>query len=56
MGLTELLLILVLVLLIFGATQVPKLARALGRSRTEYEKGRLEGTEGDAARRSESNT
>jgi sec-independent protein translocase protein TatA len=40
LGVTELLVILGLVLLIFGGTRVPKLARSLGQSRNEFEKVR----------------
>lgn len=29
-------------ILIFGAKKIPDLARTLGRSRTEYEKGKIE--------------
>ena len=39
----EMLVILVLVVLLFGAKRVPELARALGRSLSEFKKGREEG-------------
>jgi sec-independent protein translocase protein TatA len=38
-GAPELLIILVIILLIFGSTQVPKLARSLGRARKEFAEG-----------------
>ena len=40
MGTTELLIILAVVVLLFGSTQLPKLARSLGRSKKEFDKGR----------------
>lgn len=47
LGLGELLIILLVVLLLFGARKLPDLARALGRSISEFKKGREEGTKGD---------
>ena len=42
MGLPEILIIFLIILLLFGATQVPKLARSFGRSATEFKKGQRE--------------
>lgn len=46
-GAPELLIILVVVLLIFGATKLPSLARSLGASAKEFRKGMDEGVEED---------
>lgn len=46
-GLNELLIVLAIVLLLFGAKRVPELARSLGRSLKEFKRGREEG-ESDA--------
>lgn len=43
MGVVELLIILGIILLLFGASQVPKLARSLGRSSREFKEGLREG-------------
>ena len=42
MGGTELLIVLVIILLFFGATRVPELARSLGHSMREFRKGASE--------------
>jgi sec-independent protein translocase protein TatA len=44
LGAPELLIILVLVLLVFGGSKLPKLARSLGQAKNEFEAGTREGT------------
>jgi len=44
----ELLVVLLIVLLIFGGTKVPQLARSLGQAQREFRKGSAEGAESDA--------
>jgi sec-independent protein translocase protein TatA len=39
LGTTELLIVLVVILLLFGGTQLPKLARSLGQAQREFNKG-----------------
>ncbi len=48
-GWMEILLIMVIVLLLFGASRLPALARSLGKASSEFKKGRDEGAEADAA-------
>jgi sec-independent protein translocase protein TatA len=49
LGAPELLIILVIFMLIFGAAKLPKLARSLGESSKEFKKGLAEGAaEADA--------
>ena len=43
LGLPEILLILVVVLLLFGASRLPEIARSLGRSSHEFKRGLREG-------------
>ena len=40
LGFTEILLIVVVVLLLFGAKRIPELARAFGRASSEYKKAK----------------
>jgi sec-independent protein translocase protein TatA len=50
-GAPELLIVLVIVLLVFGGTKLPQLARSLGRAQSEFRKGTKEPLEdGDGAR------
>ncbi len=43
----ELLIVLAIVLLIFGGSQLPKLARSLGQAQKEFKKGISDGTKSD---------
>jgi sec-independent protein translocase protein TatA len=50
LGPTELIIILVIVLVLFGSTRLPKLARSMGQASKEFKKGVNEGdkdTEGE---------
>ncbi len=42
-GTTELILIVLVVVVLFGASAIPKLARSIGKAKTEFEKGIEEG-------------
>ena len=42
LGAGELLIVLAIVLLIFGSSRLPKLARSLGHARKEFEEGQRE--------------
>lgn len=48
LGATELLLVLAALLLLFGATKLPKLARSMGQSAKEFKEGLKEGTKDEA--------
>ena len=43
----ELLVILLIVLLVFGGTKIPQLARSLGQAQREFRKGSTEGADVD---------
>jgi sec-independent protein translocase protein TatA len=43
----ELLVILLIVLLVFGGTKIPQLARSLGQAQREFRKGSAEGVDVD---------
>ena len=45
LGAPELIIILIIVLLIFGSTRLPKLARSLGEASQQFKKGVVEGKE-----------
>jgi len=47
LGPTELIIVLLIVLLIFGGAKLPKLARSMGQAQKEFKKGLSEGA-GDA--------
>lgn len=47
-GYQELLIILVIAILIFGATRIPKIARSLGKSAGEFKKGLREGEDDES--------
>jgi len=44
----DLLVVLAIILLLFGAAKVPQLARSLGEAKHEFEKGVREGTDPDS--------
>jgi sec-independent protein translocase protein TatA len=46
-GHTEIILIVFVILLLFGAKKLPELSRSLGKSLGEFKKGQKEGTEPD---------
>jgi len=50
-GTTELVIIGGVVLLLFGGSKIPELARAVGRAKREFERGMREGIEEDAGKR-----
>ncbi len=47
LGPTELIIILVVVLLLFGSTRLPKLARSIGQASKEFKQGIAEGSKDD---------
>ena len=46
-GMTELIIILVILLLLFGSTRLPQLAKGMGKSIREFKKGVAEGEDDD---------
>jgi len=52
-GWQEILLVLLIVLILFGAKKLPDLARSLGKSLGEFKKGKIEGEEDDIAGKAE---
>lgn len=48
-GVPELLIVLVVVLLLFGSTRLPRLARSLGQASKEFKQGVAEGGRDDPA-------
>ena len=49
LGPTELLIVLGIILVLFGGSKLPKLARSLGQAQKEFKTGMDEGAESDAA-------
>ena len=47
LGTTELIIILVVVVLLFGSTRLPKLARSMGQASKEFKRGVSEGAADD---------
>jgi sec-independent protein translocase protein TatA len=56
MGAQEWLIIAVVVLVLFGGSQLPKLARSLGEAQKEFKKGVSDGTKDESATKAESTT
>jgi len=50
LGPTELIIILLIIMLLFGAAKLPKLARSLGESSREFKKGLAEGAAEDESK------
>ena len=48
LGSGELIIVLIIVLLVFGGSQLPKLAKNLGKAQKEFKDGLADGMEGDA--------
>jgi sec-independent protein translocase protein TatA len=48
LGPGEIILVVVVVVLLFGAKRIPELARSLGKSISEFKKGQQEGASSDA--------
>ena len=53
LGPAELIIILAVVLLLFGAKRLPEMARSLGRSSREFKKGLRDGSDEEAQEKSE---
>jgi sec-independent protein translocase protein TatA len=47
LGATELLIVLVIVLVVFGGAKLPKLARSIGQAQKEFQDGVTEGVQDD---------
>ena len=55
-GAPEILLIVLVFVLLFGATKIPQLARTLGRAKGDFERGKIEGERELAAEQDETAT
>jgi len=56
-GTNELLIIALVILVLFGASAIPKFARSLGQAKKEFDKGTKEGFEGkEEAKKSDSSS
>jgi sec-independent protein translocase protein TatA len=51
-GLTEILIVLLVLVIFFGAKRIPEIARALGKSLNEFKKGREEEPSSESAEES----
>jgi sec-independent protein translocase protein TatA len=49
LGVTEILIIILVVVVLFGSKRIPELARSLGKSVNEFKKGRQEGADDEKA-------
>jgi sec-independent protein translocase protein TatA len=47
LGATELIIVLVIVLVVFGGAKLPKLARSIGQAQKEFQEGVTEGIQDD---------
>jgi len=47
MGMQEILIVAIVVIVLFGGTQIPKLARSLGQAQKEFKQGLQEGAVAD---------
>lgn len=54
-GIWELLIVFLAIVLLFGARKIPELARSLGKSLSEFKKGRADGTASDSGDDSDNN-
>ena len=48
-GIDGVIVLIIVIAVLFGSTQIPKLARSLGSAQSEFKKGLAEGSKGDAA-------
>ena len=56
LGSSELIIVLIIVLLVFGGSQLPKLAKNLGKAQKEFKEGMAEANKPDEAGSTTSNT